>query len=315
MTGVGKLAARLIGAVILWSAVGASGQQPSNVAVVTPSDTSGASASATPHLPADMPPNPPKVTCDGDKLTISAQNSTMGAVLNAIHACTGAEIDVPADVRGERLFAELGPGPLRSVLADFLSSTDFDYVIKASPSDPQKVQMVLLNPRIIDSAGEVKTVADSGTNTTANRRGWQKARENYMKSFTAARDESNQEADTASSAPAEAAAPAASPAPVEAAAPAASPAPVEATAPAASSAAPGAEPTNTATAAPPSSPAPETLPVPSPASDPIASTSTGSDTTPSQDDKTQQMISNMQRMFEQRKQMMQQQQQTSAPPQ
>ena len=340
MTGVGKLAARLIGAVILWSAVGASGQQPSNVAVVTPSDTSGASASAAPHLPADMPPNPPKVTCDGDKLTISAQNSTMGAVLNAIHACTGAEIDVPADVRGERLFAELGPGPLRSVLADFLSSTDFDYVIKASPSDPQKVQMVLLNPRIIDSVGEVKTVADSGANTTANRRGWQKARENYMKSFTAARDDSNQEADTASSAPAEAAAPAASPAPVEAAAPAASPAPVEATAPAASpapadatahaaspapvgasapaaSSAPlGAEPTNPATAAPPSSPAQETLPVPSPPSDPIASSSTGSDTTANQDDKTQQMISNMQRMFEQRKQMMQQQQQqTSAPPQ
>ena len=364
MTSVGKLAVRLIGALILWSAVGASGQQPSNVAVVTPSDTGGASASAAPHLPADMPPNPPKVTCDGDKLTISAQNSTMGAVLNAIHACTGAEIDVPADVRGERLFAELGPGPLRSVLADFLSSTDFDYVIKASPSDPQKVQMVLLNPRIIDSAGEVKTVADSGTNTTANRRGWQKARENYMKSFTAARDDSNQEADTASSAPAEAAAPAASPAPVEAAAPAASPAPVEATAPAAgpapadatahaaspapadatahaaspapadatahaaspapveattpvaSSAPLGAEPANPATAAPPSSPAPETLPVPSPPSDPIASSSTGSDTTASQDDKTQQMISNMQRMFEQRKQMMQQQQQqTSAPPQ
>ena len=350
MTGVGKLAARLIGAVILWSAVGASGQQPSNVAVGTGSDTSGASASAAPRLPADMPPNPPKVTCDADKLTISAQNSTLGAVLNAIHACTGAQIDVPADVRGERLFAELGPGPLRSVLADFLSSTDFDYVIKASPSDPQKVQMVLLNPRIIDSAGEVKTVADSGTNTTANRRGWQKARENYMKSFTAARDDSNQEADTASSAPAEAAAPAASPAPVEAAAPAASPAPADATAPAASpapvdatahaaspapadatapaasaapvdaaapaasSAPPGAEPTNPATAAPPSSPAPETLPVPSPPSDPIASSSTGSDTTASQDDKTQQMISNMQRMFEQRKQMMQQQQ-TSAPPQ
>ena len=326
MTGAGKLAARLIGAVLIWSAVGASGQQPSNVAVVTPSDTSGASASAAPRLPADMPPNPPKVTCDGDKLTISAQNSTLGAVLNAIRACTGAQIDVPADAGGERLFAELGPGPLRTVLADFLSSTDFNYVIKASPSDPQKVQMVLLNPRTSESAGEVATVADgSSTNTTANRRGWLKARENYMKSFTAARDDSNQEADTASSAPAEAAAPPSSPGPVEAAAPAASPAPVgaapaaspapvEATAPAASPVPPGAAPTNPATAEPPSSPAPETLPVPSPASDPIASASAGSDTTPSQDDKTQQMIGNMQRMFEQRKQMMQQQQ-TSAPPQ
>jgi hypothetical protein len=55
------------------------------------------------------------------------------------------------------------------------------------------------------------------------------------------------------------------------------------------------------------------LPVQSPASDPIASASTASDTTPNQD-KTQQMIGNMQRMFEQRKQMMQQQQ-TPAPPQ
>jgi len=100
MTGAGKLAARLIGAVIIWSAVGASGQQPSNVAVVTPSDTSGASATAARHLPADMPPNPPKVTCDGDKLTISAQNSPLGAELNAIRACTGAQIDVPV-VPGE----------------------------------------------------------------------------------------------------------------------------------------------------------------------------------------------------------------------
>ena len=349
MTGAGKLAARLIGAMILWSALGASGQQPSNVAVGTQSDSSSAAAATAPHLPAEMPPNPPKVTCDGDNLTISAQNSTLGAVLNAIRACTGAEIDVPADARGERLFAELGPGPLRAVLADFLSSTDFNYVIKASPSDPQKVQMVLLNPRTGDSTGEVATVADGSTNTTANRRGWQKARENYMKSFTAARDDSNQEADTSSSAsaeaaaptaspaPAEAAAPAASPPPVDAAAPAASPAPVEAAAPAASparvdAAAPAASPapvdatapaassvplgagqTNPATAESPSNPVPETSPVPSPASDPIASASTGSDTTPSQDDKTQQMISNMQRMFEQRKQMMQQP--TSAPPQ
>ena len=145
-----------------------------------------------------MPPNPP-ITCDGHKLTISAQNSTLGgAVLNAIRACTGAWTDVPADARAKRLFAELGQGRLPTILADFLSSTDFDYVIQASPSDPQKVQTVLPDPRTSDSEGEVAIVADGSTNTTANRRGWLKARENYMKFITATRDDSNQEADTAS---------------------------------------------------------------------------------------------------------------------
>src|SRR5271166_3979333 len=330
MTGAEKLAATLVGAIILFSALGASGQQPSNVAADARSETSAAPARAVPRVPADMPPNPPKVTCDGDKLTISAQNSTLGAVLNAIRACTGAQIDVPEDARGERLFAELGPGPLRTVLADFLSSTDFNYVIKASPSDPQKVQMVLLNPRVSDSPGEVATVADSTTNMTPNRAGWVKARENYMRSFTAAQDESNQQADAASSAPVEATAPAASSVPVEATAPAASSVPFEAAAPAASSVAadataPAASSVPVEAAAPaassvpleaaPVSPAPESSPVPSPAADPIASASTGSDTASGQGRTTRELISNMQRMFEQRKQMIQQQQQqASAPP-
>src|SRR5271165_1893159 len=318
MTGAEKLAATLVGAIILFSALGASGQQPSNVTADARRETGATPTSTAPRVPADMPPNPPKVTCDGDKLTISAQNSTLGAVLNAIRACTGAEIDVPEDARGERLFAELGPGPLRTVLADFLSSTDFNYVIKASPSDPQKVQMVLLNPRVSDSPGEVATVADSTTNMTPNRAGWVKARENYMRSFTAAQDESNQQADAASSAPVEATAPAASSVPVESTAPAASSVPVEAAAPAASSV--PAEATAPAASsvpveAAPVSPAPALSPVPSPAADPIASASTGSDTASGQGKTTQELISNMQRMFEQRKQMIQQQQQqTSASP-
>src|SRR5271165_6098206 len=294
MTGFEKLGVILIGIFLALSALSAGGQQTSNAAAAAPPETSAAPLSAAPLWPANMPPNPPKVTCDGDKLTISAQNSTLGAVLNAIRACTGAQIDVPEDARGERLFAELGPGPLRTVLADFLSSTDFNYVIKASPSDPQKVQMVLLNPRVSDSPGEVATVADSTTNMTPNRAGWLKARENYMRSFTAAQDESNQQADAASSAPVETAAPAASSVPVEAAAPAASSVPLEAA---------------------PVSPAPESSPVPSPAADPIASASTGSDTASGQGKTTRELISNMQRMFEQRKQMIQQQQQqASAPP-
>jgi len=337
MTGAEKLAAMLVGAIFMSSAPGSGGQQPSNVAAGAQREASAAPLLPAKLVPADMPPNPPKVTCNGGQLTISAQNSTLGAVLNAIGACSGAQIEVPAEASGERLFAELGPGPLRSVLADFLNSTDFNYVIKASPSDPQKVQMVLLNPRTSDSPSEVATVADSSANMTSSRRGWLKARENYMQSFTA-QDESSQQADSASSAPVEATAPAASsvpleatapaassvpleapapaasPVPLEAPAPAASPVPLEAPAPAANSV-PLEAPAPAANSVPLEAPAPAASPVPSPAPDPIASASTGSDTAPSQGKTTQEMISNMQRMFEQRKQMVQQQQQqTSAPP-
>ena len=286
MTGAQKLVATLVGAIFMLSALGSGAQQPSEVSADTRSEASAASASTAPRVPADLPPNPPTVTCDGDKLTISAQNSTLGAVLNAIRACTGAQIDVPEDAKGERLFAELGPGPLRTVLADFLSSMDFNYVIEASPSDPQKVQMVLLNPRVSDSPGEVATVADTSANLTANRRGWLKARENYMQSFTAAQDEPSQQADAASSTPVEAAAPAAGSVPVDDTAPPASSVPLEA-----ESVGPAAAPS----------------PAPSPAADPIPSASTGSDTASGQGKTTEEMIRNMQRMFEQRKQMVQQQ--------
>ena len=124
----------------------------------SPSGCSGAEFRPVPCAPASRDATNPPIICDGNKLTISAQNSTLGgAVLNAIRACTGAWTDVPADARAKRLFAELGQGRLPTILADFLSSTDFDYVIQASPSDPQKVQTVLPDLRTSDSEGEVES--------------------------------------------------------------------------------------------------------------------------------------------------------------
>jgi len=282
----------MVGAIFLLSALGADGQQSSPSPAATQSEASAALVLTAKRVPADMPPNPPKVTCDGGQLTISAQNSTLGAVLNAVRGCTGAEIDVPAEASGERLFAEFGPGPVRAVLADFLNSTDFNFVIKASPSDPQKVQMVLLNPRITDSATEVATLAESGTGMTPNRLGWLKARENYLKSFSAANDEASQPADTASSA---------SP-PVETAVSPSGSTPVDTTASAENPAPVGADPVAPAVS----------TPALSPATNPIASASSGSDAALNQGKSTQEMITDMQRMFEQRKQMIQQQ--ASTPP-
>ena len=280
MLGPEKLATMLAAAVLTLSALSAIGQQTSNAASNLAQDTRQeagvVSSPIAPRTPAEMPPNPPKVTCDGNQLTISAQNSTLGAVLNAIRACSGAEIDLPDSARGERLFAELGPGPVRTVLADFLSSTDFNYVIKASPSDPQKVQTVVLNPRITDSAADVVAEVASDGNPSLNRRAWLKARENYTQSFTAAQDEPSQGADAASSIPA----------------------PVETAAAPTNSISPEAEPTN---------PVPVGSGVAPTAIGQIASVPTDSGAAQNQGKSTQEMISDMQRMFEQRKQMVQQQ--------
>ncbi len=296
MTGSEKLAVMFVAAILMLSTRNAGGQQSSNAAGGTP-ETSAAPAAAAPRWPVDMPPSPPRVTCDGDNLTITAHNSTLGAVLNAIRTCTGVQFDVPEGAKAERLFAELGPGPIRAVLADFLSSTEFNYVVEASPTNPQKIQAVLLNPRGNDQHAEVATEVAANTNLSPNRRGWLQARQTYSQSFTASQDDSSKEADAS---PAESA-------PVEAAAPPVSSTPVDTT-PVNSSPPANAAPTNTAPVDPvPADPAPAPSAVAMPATGGIAPVSNDSNTAQNQGKSTQEMISDMQRMFEQRKQMVQQQ--------
>jgi hypothetical protein len=278
MAGALKLATTLVGGIVMLSALNARGWQSSNVSDNTRQETSGVPASTVKRTPADMPPNSPKVTCEGGKLTISATNSTFGAVLNAIRSCTGTEIEVPEGARQERLFAELGPGSVRAVLADFLSSTDFDYVIKASPLDPQKVQMVLISLRHSDSTpGAVTEVANNGDgNVSTNHRAWLEARHNYQQSFSPPDEEPTQPAETV---------------------PSASPS-TETPAPSTNSTPAGAEPVNPAPAAPAIALTPEGE---------VSSAATGSADTPGQGKTTQDMIGDMQQMFEKRKQMIQQQ--------
>jgi hypothetical protein len=106
-----------------------------------------APAPEVPKRPADMSPKPPKVTCHGDQLTISADNSTLDAILAAVKGCTGAKIDIPAGAGAIRSFEELGPGPVREVLDDLLSGTQYNYVIQSSASNPLKVETVMLSMR------------------------------------------------------------------------------------------------------------------------------------------------------------------------
>lgn len=110
-----------------------------------------------PLPPGKMPPEPPHVTWEGKQLTISADNSTLSDILVSVRALTGAQIDIPPSASRERIAVRLGPGPAREVLSQLLSWTSFDFIVRASDSDPQGIQDVLLMPR-----GKTDTVVASG---------------------------------------------------------------------------------------------------------------------------------------------------------
>jgi hypothetical protein len=234
-----------------------------------------------PPRPAEMPPKPAKVTCNGDMLSISADNSSLDSILAQVRGCTGAKIDFPEGTGKVRSFEELGPGPVRKVLDELLSGTQYNYVIQSSDQNPAKVESVLLTMR----TGDVPGGASSNSNlvsadipATAGRRAWA-----HMQKFD--KPDPNSESDLNAQAAAEAAfgGDANTPAPAEPAAAAG----------AAQSAAPGtapddASPAATANVAPPA---------------PALGISPSTDAKAAVQDR----ITSMQQMFDQRRQMMQKQ--------
>jgi hypothetical protein len=76
-------------------------------------------------------------------LTISAQNSTLGDILKAVRAQTGATIDLPGTAP-ERVVGHFGPAPARDVLAALLNGSHFNYVLLGSPTDPGALDRVIL---------------------------------------------------------------------------------------------------------------------------------------------------------------------------
>lgn len=67
-------------------------------------------APTPPPTLAELPATPPQVSFQGGQLTISAQNSTLGDILKAVRAQTGATIDLPGTAP-ERVVGHFGPAP------------------------------------------------------------------------------------------------------------------------------------------------------------------------------------------------------------
>lgn len=99
-----------------------------------------------PPTPEQMPAVPPKVLFNRGQLTIVAENSTLADILHAVHAQTGAVIEVPPNAT-ERVVTHLGPGPARDVLAALLNGSHFNYVMLGSPTHPDSVDRLILTSK------------------------------------------------------------------------------------------------------------------------------------------------------------------------
>ena len=94
-------------------------------------------------IPLDATPAvPPQVTFANDQLTIVAPNSTLADILRAVRKQTGAEIEIPS--APERVVTNLGPGPARSVIAELLNGSRFNYILLGSPEDSTALTRIVL---------------------------------------------------------------------------------------------------------------------------------------------------------------------------
>jgi len=100
-------------------------------------------ASAAPPATDLKPANPPQVAFNNGVLTITANNSTLGDILRAVHHQTGASVDVPGNAT-ERVVGQFGPGPARDVMASLLNGSHFNYVLLGSETDPSGLNQVVL---------------------------------------------------------------------------------------------------------------------------------------------------------------------------
>jgi hypothetical protein len=222
------------------------------------------------------PASPPQVTYEAGQLTIVAENSKLSDVMSALRACTGADVDLPAGSSSERIWARLGPGPARQILATLLGGTKLDYVIQASETDPDGIKNVWLTRRTESSAVAVARPVTPAARPLPPRLS-DAERRVPVPNRSAAEDRAPDDTVTPDAAGPTDAAPAA---------PQSQPTPTDA-APAGATPAAGSPP-----------------PQPAPAADAAASAdSQGSSATKPPTDTSGQMIQTLQNMYEQRKQM------------
>lgn len=95
------------------------------------------------------PPPPPKVlevTYQGGQLGIRSERSTLAEVLAEVKKRTGAEVTVPPGAE-EPVFATIAPGPVRDVLAQLLTGSNFNFIMTSDENDPTQLRSLTLLPK------------------------------------------------------------------------------------------------------------------------------------------------------------------------
>jgi hypothetical protein len=102
------------------------------------------SSQSVPLIPESTGPEHLQVTFRNGLLRIDADNSMFSDTLRAVLAKIGAVLEFPAGELDERIFAHIGPAPVREVIVQLLNGSRFNYVILSSPSDPTTVARLIL---------------------------------------------------------------------------------------------------------------------------------------------------------------------------
>jgi hypothetical protein len=87
----------------------------------------------------------PTVSYADGKLTVNAQNSRLGDVIEAIRVRTGISVEFLSGTMNDRVFDQVGPAPLRDALTKLLYGAGLNYVIQTSSRDPQIVTKLVLS--------------------------------------------------------------------------------------------------------------------------------------------------------------------------
>jgi hypothetical protein len=100
-----------------------------------------------PPTPEQMPAAAPRVVLSDGLLSILAENSTLGDVLNAVKNLTGATVEAPTTANNQRIAVNLGPGNPQQVLQELLSGSKFDYMILGSPTNATTIEKIIISNR------------------------------------------------------------------------------------------------------------------------------------------------------------------------
>ena len=127
------------------------GATPSNGRHAAASSMPAPASPSAPVAPEQIPPVPPQVNYRNGLLTITASNSLLSDVLQAVAVRINATLEAPPPLTGQRVAVVLGPAPPREVLAAMLQG--MDYVLVGSSNDPEGIREIILRPGNSGPAG------------------------------------------------------------------------------------------------------------------------------------------------------------------